>query len=100
MSMTVTLNKGKKLESNFKHNERKTQLQGKAQEVIKSFYETENHRHIKSDLTRLNVDKQHENFGEVYGRLFGKAIEEYNSKQKRKDRMIGKGRAINDELKK
>lgn len=98
--MTVSLSKGKKLESNFKHNERKTRLNGKSQEVIDSFYETENHKHIKSDLTRLNVDKPHENFYEVYDRLFGKAIEEYNSKQKRKDRKIGKGKAVPGELKK
>lgn len=98
--MTVSLSKGKKLESNFKHNERKTQLNGKSQEVIDSFYETENHKHIKRDLTRLNVDKPHESFEEVYDRLFGKAIEEYNAKQKRKDRKIGKGKAIPGELKK
>lgn len=98
--MTVSLSKGKKLESNFKHNERKTRLNGKSQEVIDSFYEMENHKHIKSDLTRLNVDKPHENFYEVYDRLFGKAIEEYNSKQKRKDRKIGKGKAVPGELKK
>lgn len=98
--MTVSLSKGKKLESNFKHNERKTQLNGKPQEVIDSFYETENHKHIKRELTRLNVDKPHEPFEEVYDRLFGKAIEEYNAKQKRKDRKIGKGKAIPGELKK
>ncbi len=100
MAMTVSLNKGKMQESNFAHNERKSRLKDKSQEVVESFYATENHRHIKSDLTRLNVDKPHENFSEVYDRLFGKAIEEYNSKQKRKDRMIGKGKAINGELKK
>lgn len=98
--MTVSLNKGKKYESNFRHNERKTQLQDESPKVVESFYETENHQHIHCGFTRLNVDKPHEDFAEVYDRLFGKAIEEYNNKQKRKDRMIGKGKAINGELKK
>lgn len=100
MSMTVSISKGKKLESNFRHNERKTQLKDQPQEVVESFYETENHRHIKSDLTRLNIDQPHENFGDVYDKLFGKAIENYNSRQKRKDRMIGKGKAVSGQVKK
>lgn len=98
--MTVSLNKGKKYESNFAHNERKSRLENKSQKVVESFYETENHQHINCFFTRLNIDKPHEEFGEVYDRLFGKAIEEYNAKQKRKDRMIGKGKAIDGELKK
>lgn len=98
--MTVSFNKGKKYESNFAHNERKSRLKDKSQEVVESFYETENHQHINCFFTRLNIDKPHEEFGEVYDRLFGKAIEEYNGKQKRKDRMIGKGKAIDGELKK
>lgn len=98
--MTVSLNKGKKYESNFAHNERKSRLKDKNQKVVESFYETENHKHINCFFTRLNIDKPHEDFGEVYDRLFGKAIEEYNRKQKRKDRMIGKGKAIDGELKK
>lgn len=98
--MTVSLSKGKMAESNLAHNERKTRLNGKSQEVIDSFYATEHHQHINCFFTRLNIDKPHEDFGEVYDRLFGKAIEEYNSKQKRKDRMIGKGKAIDGELKK
>lgn len=100
MVMTVSLNKGKKTESSFAHNERKTRLENQSQEVVESFYATEKHQHIHKIFTRLNVDRPHEDFGEVYDRLFGKAIEEYNSKQKRKDRMIGKGKAINGELKK
>lgn len=100
MAMTVSLSKGTKYESNFRHNERKTQLQDESLKVVESFYETENHQHIHCGFTRLNVDKKHEDFGEVYDRLFGKAIEEYNAKQKRKDRMIGKGKAISGELKK
>lgn len=100
MAMTVSLSKGKMAESNFAHNERKSRLEGKSQEVVESFYATEHHQHINCFFTRLNVDKPHEDFGEVYDRLFGKAIEEYNSKQKRKDRMIGKGKAIDGELKK
>lgn len=100
MAMTVSLNKGKMQESNFAHNERKSRLNDKSQEVVESFYATENHQHINCFFTRLNIDKPHEDFGEVYDRLFGKAIEEYNAKQKRKDRMIGKGEAINGELKK
>lgn len=100
MAMTVSLSKGKMPESNFAHNERKSRLEDKSQEVVESFYATEHHQHINCFFTRLNIDKPHEDFGEVYNRLFGKAIEEYNSKQKRKDRMIGKGKAIDGELKK
>lgn len=46
------------------------------------------HRHINQDLSGDNLYLKQENLKQVYNQLFGEALQEYNKKQKRKDRKI------------
>lgn len=46
------------------------------------------HRHINQDLSRDNLYVKQENLKQVYDKLFGEALQDYNAKQRRKDRKI------------
>lgn len=46
------------------------------------------HRHINQDLSRDNLYVKQENLKQVYDKLFGEALRDYNAKQRRKDRKI------------
>lgn len=79
--MTMSFGKGKANETSIKHNNRSLN-------VDKFDFDKAGHKHIKPEFTGLNEVLVHEDIRDVYKREFGKAVEEYNSKQKRKDRRI------------
>lgn len=90
--MTVSVSKGKMSESDFKHNLRKELL--KTDKEKRKFYEQKGHSHIKPEYLSLNRDLLHGAVKDVYSRLYENSVEEYNKKQTRKDRKIGKGQAL------
>ena len=80
MKMTVSFSKGKKSETSIRHNNRSLE---------KDFdFEKKGHDHIKQQYTNLNRVLKHESIRDAYNNLFGEAVDEYNKKQKRKDRKI------------
>ena len=77
----MSFSKGKANETSIKHNNRSL--------YQKDFdFDKAGHKHIKPEFTGLNEVLVHEDIRDVYKREFGQAVEEYNSKQKRKDRRI------------
>lgn len=91
--LTVSVSKGKTSETSTNHNNRKTRLKNAPKEKVKKFYEQVGHKHIHKEYTELNEDFIQDPRA-MYDRLFEKSILEYNSKQTRKDREIGKGLAL------
>lgn len=91
--MTVSVSKGKTTETSTKHNNRKTRLKNSTADKVKAFYDQAGHKHIHKEYTDLNEDFIQDPRA-MYDRLFEKSILEYNSKQTRKDREIGKGLAL------
>lgn len=91
--MTVSVSKGKTTETSTAHNDRKTNLQDAPEEKVKKFYGQTGHKHIHQKYTDLNEDYIKDP-RKMYDQLFEKSVEEYNAKQKRKDRKIGKGLAL------
>lgn len=91
--MTVSVSKGKTTETSTAHNDRKTNLQDAPEEKVKKFYGQTGHKHIHKEYTDLNEDFIKDP-REMYDKLFEKSVLEYNQKQKRKDREIGKGLAL------
>lgn len=91
--MTVSISKGKITESSTAHNNRKIRLKNATVDKIKKFYDQAGHKHIHKEYTDLNEDFIKDP-REMYDKLFEKSILEYNAKQTRKDRMIGKGLAL------
>lgn len=80
MKMTCSFSKGKKSETSIKHNNRSLE---------KDFdYTKKGHTHIKQQYTSQNRILKHESIRDAYKNLFGKAVDQYNQKQKRKDRKI------------
>lgn len=80
MKMTVSFSKGKKSETSIKHNNRS---------IEKDFdFEKKGHAHIKQQYTSQNRVLKHESIRDAYKDLFGDAVDQYNQKQKRKDRKI------------
>lgn len=77
----MSFSKGKANETSIKHNNRSLNPN-------EFDFDRTGHKHINPELTGLNEVLLHENIRDVYKREFGKAVEEYNSKQKRKDRRI------------
>ena len=91
--MTVSVSKGKKSESSTAHNNRKTRLKHASKDELKNFYNHAGHKHIHPEYTKLNNDYIKDP-RKLYDKLFEKAVFDYNEKQTRKDRMIGKGQAL------
>lgn len=78
--MTMSFAKGKKSETSISHNNRS---------LDPDFdFSKAGHKHIKQEYTHLNQVWVHENIRYVYQREFGQAVDDYNQKQKRKDRKI------------
>lgn len=78
--MTMSVSKGKKSETSIRHNNRS---------IEKDFdFDKKGHQHIKSEYTQLNEVLIRRNIRDVYEEEFGKAVDDYNLKQKRKDRRI------------
>ena len=76
MSISFTTGTGM---TNLKHNNR---------ELTEKEFNEPAHKHIKRDLSQNNIVIKQESLDEVYKREFGEALEKYNAKQKRKDRII------------
>ena len=91
--MTVSISKGKITESSTAHNNRKIRLKNATVDKIKKFYDQAGHKHIHKEYTDLNEDFIKDP-KKLYDQLFEKSILDYNDKQKRKDRMVGKGLAL------
>lgn len=98
--MTTSFSKGNRSESSDEHNDRKTNLEKASEKKKDAFYNRKGHEHIFRQYTYLNDDMLIEKPVDAYDRLFEKSVKEYNDKQKRKDRMIGKGTALTREEKK
>lgn len=98
--MTISFSKGNRSESSDEHNDRKTNLEKASEKKKDAFYNRKGHEHIFRQYTYLNDDMLIEKPVDAYDRLFEKSVKEYNDKQKRKDRMIGKGTALTREEKK
>lgn len=80
MRMTVSFSKGKKSETSIRHNNRSLE---------KDFdYTKKGHTHIKQQYTHENRVLKNESIKDAYKKLFGDAVDQYNEKQKRKDRKI------------
>lgn len=80
-NMTMSFSKGKKSETSIRHNNRSLYQE-------KFDFEKVGHKHIKPEFTGLNEVLINKNIRDIYEKEFGQAVEEYNSKQKRKDRRI------------
>lgn len=76
MSISFTTGTGM---TNLRHNNR---------ELTEKEFNEPAHKHIKRDLSQNNIVIKQESLDEVYEREFGEALEKYNAKQKRKDRII------------
>ena len=98
-TMTETISKGNAGESSTWHNNRKKELKNATKELKEQFYSKKGHEHIDPDLTYLNEDLLIADPVKVYDEKFGDAVKEFNDRQKRKDRMIGKGKAISADQK-
>lgn len=91
--MTVSISKGKTTETSTAHNNRKTNLAKASEKKKNAFYTKAGHKHIHKEYTNLNEDYIKDP-RKMYDKLFEKSVLEYNRKQKRKDRKIGKGKAL------
>lgn len=76
MSISFTTGTGM---TNLRHNNR---------ELTEKEFNEPAHKHIKRDLSQNNIVIKQGSLDEVYEREFGEALEKYNAKQKRKDRII------------
>lgn len=79
--MTVSFAKGNATETSIRHNNRSL-------DPDHFDYDKAGHRHILPEYTSLNEVLVHRDIKKVYQEQFGKAVEQYNAKQKRKDRRI------------
>lgn len=88
--LTVSISKGKANETSIRHNNRKQLLATASSKKQQSFYAQKGHQHIQAKYTHLNEDYIRDP-KKIYDEVFGEAIKEYNTKQTRNDRKIGKG---------
>lgn len=77
-----------KLSISFNTSSKKTNIRHNNRELEEEEYKLPAHKHIKRELSKENVVLIKESIEEVYEKLFGEALKEYNSKQKREDRKI------------
>lgn len=77
-----------KLSISFNTSSKKTNIRHNNRELEEEEYKLPAHKHIKRELSKENVVLIKEPIEEVYEKLFGEALKEYNSKQKREDRKI------------
>lgn len=77
-----------KLSISFNTSSKKTNIRHNNRELEEEEYKLPAHKHIKRELSKENVVLIKEPIEEVYEELFGEALKEYNSKQKREDRKI------------
>lgn len=78
VKLSISVNSSSK-KTNIRHNNR---------ELDEEEYKLPAHKHIIRELSKENVVLVKKPIEEVYEELFGEALKEYNSKQKREDRKI------------
>lgn len=78
VKLSISVNSSSK-KTNIRHNNR---------ELDEEEYKLPAHKHIIRELSKENVVLVKKPIEEVYEKLFGEALKEYNSKQKREDRKI------------
>lgn len=76
LTMSVKMEKSM---TNLRHNNRT---------LTEEEYKQPAHEHIIRERTKDNIVIKHSTIQEAYEEVFGEAVEEYNAKQKRKDRKI------------
>lgn len=72
----------------FKKESNKTSIKHNNRDFEQEEWNKKYHEHINSELTKNNQYLIQKDIHDVYDDLFGEAVEEYNAKQKRKDRKI------------
>lgn len=72
----------------FKTAVKKSSIKHNNRDFNEEDWNTKYHRHIHQNQTSKNQYLIQEDIHKVYDELFGKSVEEYNQKQKRKDRKI------------
>ena len=78
LGLTMSVKMEKKM-TNLRHNNR---------ELTEEEYQHPDHKHIIREKTKDNLIIKQSTLQEAYQEVFGDAVEEYNAKQKRKDRKI------------
>ena len=78
LGLTMSVKMEKKM-TNLRHNNR---------ELTEEEYQHPDHKHIIREKTKDNLIIKQSTLQEAYEEVFGDAVEEYNAKQKRKDRKI------------
>lgn len=72
----------------FVKSAKKTNIRHNNRDLKENEYNQKAHRHIQRDLSEHNIYIKRENIQDVYEKLFGDAVKEYNSRQTRSDRQI------------
>lgn len=77
-----------RLSISFRTSSKMTSIKHNNRELTAKEFQEPAHRHIIQELSGDNLYLKHEDLKMVYDHLFGEALQEYNAKQKRKDRKI------------
>lgn len=77
-----------KLSISFRTSTKMTSVKHNNRDLTEKEWQEPAHSHIVRELSDDNLYIKQENLKKVYDKLFGEALEDYNSKQKRKDRKI------------
>lgn len=72
----------------FVKSAKKTNIRHNNRDLKENEYNQKAHRHIQRNLSEHNIYIKRENIQDVYEKLFGDAVKEYNSRQTRSDRQI------------
>lgn len=72
----------------FKTSSKMTSIKHNNRDLTEKEFSEPQHRHIDRAKIDQNIYVKQENLKDCYEKLFGQALEEYNSKQKRSDRKI------------
>lgn len=76
------------LSISFRTSTKMTSIKHNNRDLTEKEFQEPAHRHINQDLSRDNLYVKQENLKQVYDKLFGEALQDYNAKQRRKDRKI------------
>ncbi|WLD56229.1 hypothetical protein A7J08_10390 (plasmid) [Streptococcus suis] len=76
------------LSISFRTSTKMTSIKHNNRDLTDKEFQESAHRHINQDLSKDNLYVKQENLKQVYDKLFGEALQDYNTKQRRKDRKI------------
>ncbi len=79
---------GKKVSVSFKKSAKQTSIKHNNRELDYEEKQNKWHKHIDHDQSHLNKTLIKKDIKEMYEEIFGEAVQEYNTKQKRSDRKI------------